>query len=125
MKLGAVMSLPATSQREDTRLQVDFSKWIITHIDSWFAFTSDLGMGVEMEELILVTGCHRTKTWFNVEFIGDEVQPNEWVSWIARQTEAAGDSGASVNWQDLILSAPGLALSHGPGSEVCGTQISN
>lgn len=110
---GAVMSLPTTSRREDTRLQLDFSKWIITHIDSWFAYTSDLGMGVEMEEMILVTGCHRTRTWFNVTCNG---QPHERL-WTSLHAEAAGDSGANHKRQDFILYTPGLSVDYGTGSE--------
>lgn len=119
------MSLPATSRREDTRLQLEFSKWIITHIDSWFAFTSNFGMEAEMEDIILITGCHRTKSWFNVAFVDNEVQPNNRLFRISRQAELAGDSGASVNWQDLILRTPGSSLSYGPYDEVCGTQIAD
>lgn len=122
-----MLSLPATSRREDTRLQVDFCKWIITHIDSWFAFTHKFGMEVDMEDLILVTGCHRTKNWFNVAFIGNEVDPNARLSWITHQAELAGASGASINWQELIICTPGCALNDSDGlrSEVCSTQIAD
>jgi hypothetical protein len=27
-----------------------FRKWILQHIDSWFAFTQNLGLGIEMED---------------------------------------------------------------------------
>ena len=117
------MSLPTTSRREDTRLQFDFCKWIITHIDSWFAFIHNLGMGANMEDLILVTGCHRTKNWFNVAFIGNEVDPNARLSRMSFQHELAGTSGATINWQELILRTPGCGSNDGPRSEVCGTHI--
>ena len=42
-----------------------------THIDSWFAFVNKFGLGVDMEELILVTSCHRTKNWYSVAFHHD------------------------------------------------------
>jgi len=42
---------------------------MIAHIDAWFAFTRSLGLGVDrMEDIILVTGRHLTKSWINVAF---------------------------------------------------------
>jgi hypothetical protein len=45
----------------------------VKHIDSWFAFARKLGLGIEqMEEIILVTGCDRTRSWTNVAFLGGQ-----------------------------------------------------
>jgi hypothetical protein len=42
---------------------------MVTHIDAWFSFTRSLGLGVDkMEDIILVTGRHLTKSWINVAF---------------------------------------------------------
>jgi ferric-dicitrate binding protein FerR (iron transport regulator) len=65
-KQGAALSLPLTSQRQDTLLQDEFRRWIVAHIDSWFAFSQVLGMGAKMEDIVLVTGCHRTRAWANL-----------------------------------------------------------
>ncbi|KAF8262298.1 hypothetical protein EI94DRAFT_1808981 [Lactarius quietus] len=65
-KQGAALSLPVPSRRQDTLFQNDFRKWIIAHIDSWLAFTQCRGMGVKMEDIVLVTGCHRTSAWANL-----------------------------------------------------------
>ena len=47
---------------------------MVKHINSWFAFAQNLGLGIEkMEEIILVTGCHRTRSWTNIAFLGNEV----------------------------------------------------
>ena len=44
------------------------------HIDSWLAFARKLGPGIDqMEEIILVTGCHRTRSWANIAFLGNHV----------------------------------------------------
>lgn len=68
-KPGAVLSLPLPASREDTVLLGDFGKWITKHIDRWFAWTRRLGLGIDrMEDIILVTGIHRTRTWINVAF---------------------------------------------------------
>jgi hypothetical protein len=66
---GALLSLPVSAQSEDTVALDKFGKWMTTHINAWFAFTQSLGMGVEkMEDIILVTGRHLTKSWINVAF---------------------------------------------------------
>jgi hypothetical protein len=63
------LSLPVPAQGEDTVAFGDFGKWMIKHIDAWFAFARSLGLGVErMEDIILVTGRHLTKSWVNVAF---------------------------------------------------------
>jgi hypothetical protein len=42
---------------------------MIKHIDTWFAFARGLGLGINrMEDIILVTGRHLTKSWVNVAF---------------------------------------------------------
>jgi len=50
------LSLPVTARREGTLAQGDFGRWMVKHIDNWFAFSRKLGLGIEnMEEVILVT----------------------------------------------------------------------
>jgi hypothetical protein len=47
---------------------------MVKHIDSWFAFVRKLGLGIEqMEEIILVTGCDRTRSWTNITFLDGQV----------------------------------------------------
>jgi hypothetical protein len=42
---------------------------MIKHIDAWFAFARGLGLEIKrMEDIILVTGRHLTKSWVNVAF---------------------------------------------------------
>jgi hypothetical protein len=73
---GALLSLPVSAQSEDTVALDKFGKWMITHINAWFAFTQSLGMGVEkMEDIILVTGRHLTKSWIMSHSIKDAEMP--------------------------------------------------
>jgi hypothetical protein len=45
----------------------------VTHIDRCFEFARDLELGIkQMEEIILVTGCDRTRSWANITFLGGE-----------------------------------------------------
>ena len=66
---GAAMLLLAQSQREDTVAGGEFAEWMVKHIDRWFSFAKKLHPEIErMEDIILVTGCHRTKSWANIVF---------------------------------------------------------
>jgi hypothetical protein len=66
---GAMVSLPFPAQREDTVARGDFGRWIVRHIDLWFAFAETLGLGVNrMQDIILVTGRHCARSWINVAF---------------------------------------------------------
>ncbi|KAH8981555.1 hypothetical protein EDB86DRAFT_421952 [Lactarius hatsudake] len=68
---GAVLCLPIQAKGEDTVASTDFGKWMIRNIDRWFAWARQLGLGINcMEDIILVTGTHRTRTWTNVAFPG-------------------------------------------------------
>ncbi|KAI9435634.1 hypothetical protein BJY52DRAFT_1389651 [Lactarius psammicola] len=107
-KSGAVLSFPVTAQREDTVARGDFGKWITRHIDSWLAFTKHLGLGIEQEEdIVLVTGRHRTRSWTNIAFYEGQAEASFGV-------QVTGDVGASVNWQVSRNHIQGAMLSQGP-----------
>ncbi|KAH9967215.1 hypothetical protein BC827DRAFT_574579 [Russula dissimulans] len=105
---GAVLSLPVQAQRQDTIERGAFGRWMIKHIDRCLAFARQRGLGVEqMEDIILVTGFHRTRSWANAVFL--ESQEDEQVSFEVRVTDVNGpnpginwrftpDQGAMLNW---------------------------
>ena len=107
------MSLPVAARREDTIAQGDFKWWIVKHIDSWLAYARKLGLGIDqMEEIILVTGCHRTRSWANVAFLGnqDDAQVTFGVE--------VEDADSSVNFQISPGNARGAVLCLGPEGTV-------
>ncbi|KAH9072147.1 hypothetical protein EDB83DRAFT_2571938, partial [Lactarius deliciosus] len=110
-KLGAALSLPVVARREDTLSPTHFGTWMIRHIDSWFTFSQRHGMGIEMEDIVLVTGCHRTRSWSNIAF--DESQADSRVSLRVQ----APDIGTTVHWRVLSQRIQGAVLSHGPSGE--------
>ena len=111
------MSLPVPAQREDTIARGDFGKWITRHIDSWFAFSRRLGLGVgQIEDIVLVTGRHRTRSWTNVAF--NEGQTDAKVTFGVHVT---GGVSGSVNWQVSRKNIHGAMLCQGPSGVVCGT----
>ncbi|SRR6266702_132971 len=117
-KRGAVLSFPVIARREDTVSQDHFRKWIIRHIDTWLAFTQLHGLGIEMEDIVLVTGCHRTRSWTNLAF--NEVQAGAQLS---LKVDVADALGANVHWGVSNVRIQGTVQNQGPSGEVCGAQI--
>ncbi|KAH9023165.1 hypothetical protein EDB85DRAFT_1992298 [Lactarius pseudohatsudake] len=107
-KQGAVLSLPIQARCENTVALGDFGEWMINHIDRWFSWARELGMGINrMEDIVLVTGVHRTRSWTNVAFL--EGQTDSRVSF---EVQVAADTG--INWRfspDRII---GAVLNRGP-----------
>ena len=103
-----------SAQRQDTLAREAFGKWMVTHIDEWFAFVRNLELGVEqMEELILVTGCDRAKSWTNVAFL-----KNQWDAQASFGVEVIHGSEGRIGWQfspDRVL---GAVLNQGPSGNV-------
>ncbi|KAI0282350.1 hypothetical protein BGY98DRAFT_113691 [Russula aff. rugulosa BPL654] len=110
-KQGALLSLPVPAQGEDTVAFGDFGKWMIKHIDTWFAFARGLGLEVDrMEDIILVTGRHLTKSWVNVAFT--QRRPDAGVSF---DVQVSGHSHVSLEQEyvrggDLKLGPAGRDL---------------
>ena len=111
---GAVLCLPIKAKREDTVARTKFGKWIISHIDCWFAWARQLELGVDrMEDIILVTGTHRTRSCANVAFPGG--QRNAHVSFRAK-VDHSGEI-VTVKWQLSHERNRGAVLNCGPDGE--------
>ena len=70
-----------------------------------------------MEDIILVTGFHRTTSWANVTF--NDVKSDAKFS---LGVEVPGTVGVNFNWQASNLSVQGAVHNQGPRG-VCGMQI--
>ena len=117
MKEGAVLCLPIQAKGENTVASVDFGKWIIKHIDRWFAWARHLGLGVSrMEDIILVTGTHRTRSWTNVAFPGG--QGDAQTSFGAQVSADNRGDMVVVNWQFSHHRNRGAVLNCGPEGQV-------
>jgi len=109
IRQGALLYLPVDGQREDTLAQGDFGEWMLKHIDGWFAFARRLGLGIEqMEEIVLVTGYDRTRSWANAAFLGSHA--NARVSFGAR----VDNHNTSIEFQSLPGHVHGAVLKLGP-----------
>lgn len=109
-KQGVALALPVEANREDAVSRAHFGKWMIRHIDSWFAFTRHLGLGIEMEDIVLVTGRHRTRSHYNIVFNKGQ---NSRV--LLRVQTPATDA---VHWQVLRQQTQGAMLGRGPSGKV-------
>jgi len=112
MKEGAVLCLPLQATGKNTVASTDFGKWIVKHIDCWFAWARHLGVGIDrMEDIILVTGTHRTRSCTNVAFLGG--QRDAQASFGAK-VDRRGESVA-INWKPS--QNRGALLNFGPNGE--------
>ncbi|KAF8261606.1 hypothetical protein EI94DRAFT_1745599 [Lactarius quietus] len=107
-KQGAVMSLPIQARCEDTVALGDFRKWMINHIDLWFTWARELGMGIKrMEDILLVTGAHLARSWTNVAFLEDQIDARVSV-------EFQVDADTTIDWNLLPDRTIGALLNCGP-----------
>ena len=114
-KEGAVLSLPVPAKLESTVARTDFGKWIIKHIDRWFVWARQLGLGIDrMEDIILVTGTHRSRSWTNVVFPGCEEGAQ---TSFGAKVDHCGDIVA-INWQFSHERDRGAVLNCGPDGMV-------
>jgi hypothetical protein len=102
-----------SAQCADTIALGDFAKWIVKHIDVWFAFAQSLGLGLSrMEEIVFVTGRHLARSSINVVF--SESQGGEQVSYgVTTDT-----SGVDVAWRLSREDIRGVAFNCGPSGQV-------
>ena len=113
---GAVLHLPVRARRLDTLTQSDFSEWIVKNIDRCFAFARRLGLGVEnMEEIILVTGCDRTRSWTNVAFLGGPVDAQ---ASFGVKVVHGRDTSVDIQFSPRHEHVEGALLNQGPEGKV-------
>jgi hypothetical protein len=111
-RAGAVLSLPLPARRQDTLALGEFRKWIVTHIDVWFAFTRRLGLGItRMEDIILVTGCHLARSFANIAFSN-----GRWEEQVSFEVQVPDIS--KVDWRFPFEDVQGAALNVGPSGQV-------
>jgi hypothetical protein len=93
----------------------EFGDWIIKQIDCWFAWARQLGLGIDrMEDIILVTGTHRTRSWTNVAFPGG---PEDGHVSLGANVAFRGDI-VTINWTFSNERNRGAVLNCGPNGEV-------
>jgi len=110
MGRGALLYLPFSAKRYDTSAVNDFSKWMIKHVDTCLEIAKRRDSRVNrMEDILLVTGLHRTKSWISAVF--NDGQPGAQVSF---GVYTLGASSVHLEQQDK----KGGVLKLGPSGEV-------
>ncbi len=110
---AGVLSLPVTARREDTLAQGDFGRWIVKNIGTWFTFAQKLGLGIDrMEEIILVTGFDRSRSWTNVTFLGGQADAQ-----VSFGVKVEGND-TNINFQLSPELVRGAVISQGPAGTV-------
>jgi hypothetical protein len=85
----------------------------VKHIGTWFAFARKLGLGIEqMEDVVLVTGCDRTRSWSNITFLGGQVDAQ-----VTFGVKVEGPD-TSINFQLSPELVRGAVISQGPEGTV-------
>jgi hypothetical protein len=111
VKQGAVLSLPTQAKRENTLVQEGFGKWMIKNICQWFVWIQDKELGIDqMEDIVLVTGTDRTRSWANVAFLGGQAD--------ARVSFSVEATHSKINWQFSPERNTGAVSNWGPSGEV-------
>jgi hypothetical protein len=109
-----VLSLPVMARRKNTLIRNIFGRWMVKHIDSWFAFARSLGLVHQMEEIILVTGCDLTRSWTNIAFLGGRADAQ-----VSFGVEVEGSTrNPSINFQSSPGRVRGAVSHHGPEGTV-------
>jgi hypothetical protein len=104
------LSLPFSAQREDTVARGEFGRWIVKHINVWFAFAKNLGLGINgMEDIVLVTGRHLARSWVYATFYESQLGAQ-----VSFGVQVFGNSSVHLEWRD----ARGGELKLGPNGEV-------
>ena len=96
------------AKRKDTTARGAFARCIIKHIDEWFSFARERGLGIRREDIVLVTGCHLTRTWATVA-----LQEGEQVAFGVRVSDVS-----NVMWQFTREGAQGVEYNLGPSGQV-------
>ena len=110
-KQGAVLSLPVQAKSENTVVRKDFGKWMVEHIDQWFAWTQHKRLEIDrMEDIVLVTGTDCTESWANVAFLGGQAD--------ARALFGVEVVHSRISWQFSSERKTGAIWNWGPSGEV-------
>lgn len=85
---------------------------MIDHIDGWYSWARNLGVGINrMDEIVLVTGAHLTRSWINVAFLEDQIDAR-----VSFEFQLTSDAG--INWHVSPDRTIGALLNRGPIGKV-------
>jgi len=108
-----LLYLPFQAERQDTVARGDFGEWILQNIDVCFKVAEDLGCGLNrVEDIILVTGLHRARSWVNVAFSENRVGAQ-----VSFGVRVFGNSG--VHFDEQYVGGRGLKFGPSGAVSIC------
>ncbi|KAI0049011.1 hypothetical protein FA95DRAFT_981020 [Auriscalpium vulgare] len=97
---GAVLVLPEQAQRLDVGTSPTYESYIAKHCDLWLAYAHQKGYGVDLEDILLVTGCDLAKSWAVTAFISSEVDGSATLKGVDPSTLGDLSAPASMQWRN-------------------------
>ncbi|KAI0315882.1 hypothetical protein OF83DRAFT_1084666 [Amylostereum chailletii] len=125
---GAILAVAGKVDVENILCMQDYKNYIIKNIERWHASTVRNGLGLKMEQIMLVSGRDLVKSWANAAFCNTEFEASvsleadiAMVSGIklAVNVRFSNIDGADYGWgpqQDELVDVPTQA-SAGPGAD--------
>ena len=96
---------------------------MVRHIDNWFSYAKGLHPGIErMDDIILVTGRHRTRSWTNIAFMESQGPVRRGPMQVSLGVHVSGSPSdrVGVDWKFPREPGQGVVLNMGPSGEVSG-----
>ena len=106
---GAILAFPSDAQAQDVHNIEAFRRFILTNVDQWFRYAESLDLGLDMEDILLVTGRHLTTSWAVAAFTHTTSDAT-----IEVDLGVTVSAGASISWKNCI----NVQYNWGPGQNV-------
>ena len=93
--IGAFLSIPFNTVREDVIRTKVFETYIRRHCDSWLELAVMGGFNIKLEDIIFVTGCDLTSSWAMAIFMNPPCEAEMTLS-----VQPVGPTSAKFQWAD-------------------------
>lgn len=95
---GAVLAISEDATRQDAHLLVNYQEYMLENCSRWLCLSDIQGLGLRMEDIVLVTGCDLTSAWAVAAFTDRGVDAS--VQLHVGTTAGTVDLGANISWRN-------------------------
>lgn len=96
---GAVLAISEDATRQDAHLLVNYQTYMLENCSRWLALVEMQGLGLRMEDIVLVTGCDLTSAWAVAAFTDSGVDASVQLH-VGATPAGAVDFGTNVSWRN-------------------------
>ncbi|EIM79906.1 uncharacterized protein STEHIDRAFT_172904 [Stereum hirsutum FP-91666 SS1] len=96
---GAVLAISEDATRQDAHLLVNYETYMLENCSRWLALVEMQGLGLRMEDIVLVTGCDLTSAWAVAAFTDSGVDASVQLH-VGATPAGAVDIGTNVSWRN-------------------------